>query len=149
MTTTKIGVERGENTSWRPCGALVADRLTAYRRLTASLRRVSDSLQPLGRIFNGALAWLARAYARWSAWNSAADPPVLTCSKNDEEARFSLDKASKTFYVYLFVVFSSASFFHVSFLLRLQFGSKAKGVVVVVVVVTEDGNADGSFFRFF
>lgn len=76
-------------------------------------------------------------------------PPVLTCSKNDEEARFSLDKASKTFYVYLFVVFSSASFFHVSFLLRLQFGSEPKGVVIVVVVVTEDGNADGSFFRFF
>lgn len=47
------------------------------------------------------------------------------------------------------MVFSSASFFHVSFLLRLQFGSEPKGVVIVVVVVTEDGNADGSFFRFF
>lgn len=47
------------------------------------------------------------------------------------------------------MVFSSASFFHVSFLMRLQFGSKAKGVVVVAVVVTEDGNADGSFFRSF
>lgn len=44
------------------------------------------------------------------------------------------------------MVSSFASFFHVSFLLRLQFGFKAKEVVVVV---TEDGNTDGSSFRFF